>query len=151
MRAPATTSSTPRPRAATRSAAAPATTSSTPAPATASPTTASGCSDDAPPPRLGRALRAGVPARYRRHAGRRAEVATYAQTVAAAPGLAAYWRLGEAPGAATAADAAQAWPGTYAAATLGAPGALSGDADTAARLAGAGSISAGNGPALAGS
>jgi large repetitive protein len=79
-----------------------------------------------------------------------AQAATYAQTVGATPGVAAYWRLGEAPGATTAADAANAWPGTYAAATPGAPGALSGDADTAARFTGAGSISAGNGPALAG-
>jgi Concanavalin A-like lectin/glucanases superfamily len=79
-----------------------------------------------------------------------AQAATYAQTVGATPGLAAYWRLGEAPGATTAADAVGAWPGTYAAATLGATGALSGDGDSAARFTGAGSISAGNGPALAG-
>jgi hypothetical protein len=66
-----------------------------------------------------------------------ARAATYAQTVAATPGLAAYWRLGEAPGAATAADALNAWPGTYAATTLGAGGALSADADTAAAFTGA--------------
>jgi large repetitive protein len=79
-----------------------------------------------------------------------ARAATYAQTVGATPGLAAYWRLGEAPGATTAAEAVNAWPGTYAAPTLGATGALSGDADTAARFTGAGSISAGDGPAFAG-
>ncbi|HET7457404.1 MAG TPA: LamG domain-containing protein [Gemmatimonadaceae bacterium] len=79
-----------------------------------------------------------------------AHAATYAQTVAATPGLSDHWRLGEAAGATTAADATGAWPGTYAATTLGADGALSADADTAARFAGSGSVSAGNGPAFAG-
>jgi large repetitive protein len=80
----------------------------------------------------------------------RADAATYAQTVAGTPGLSAYWRLGEASGATTAADTTNARPGTYVATTLGTEGALSGDADTAARLAGSGSVSAGNGPAFAG-
>ena len=79
-----------------------------------------------------------------------AHAAGYADTVAATPGLSDYWRLGEAAGAPTAADTANAWPGIFAATTLGADGALSGDADTAARFAGAGAVSLGNGPALAG-
>jgi hypothetical protein len=79
-----------------------------------------------------------------------AHAASYGQTVAGTPGLSAYWRLGEAAGATTAADAANAWPGTYVAPALGALGALSGDADTAARFSGAGYVSAGNGPAFAG-
>ena len=79
-----------------------------------------------------------------------AHAATYAQTVSATPGLAAYWRLGEPAGTTAAGDGTTAWPGTYAATTLGAQGALSGDADTAARFAGSGYVSAGNGPAFAG-
>jgi hypothetical protein len=79
-----------------------------------------------------------------------ANAATYADTVAATPGLTDYWRLGETAGATTAADAKNAWPGTYTAATLGADGALSGDADTAARFTGSGSVNAGNGPAITG-
>jgi hypothetical protein len=79
-----------------------------------------------------------------------ARAATYADTVTATPGVAAYWRLGEATGATTAADAIGAWPGTYGAATLGASGALSGDDDTAVRFAGTGVVSAGNGPAFTG-
>jgi hypothetical protein len=79
-----------------------------------------------------------------------AHAATYAETVSATPGLAAYWRLGEPAGATAAAEARSTWPGTYAATTLGADGALSGDADTAARFAGSGYVAAGNGPAFAG-
>jgi|tagenome__1003787_1003787.scaffolds.fasta_scaffold20939752_2 hypothetical protein len=78
-----------------------------------------------------------------------AAAAPYAQTIGGTTGLAAYWRLGEASGT-TAADAVSAWPGTYVAATLAAEGALSDDTDTAARFTGAGYVSAGNGPAIAG-
>ncbi|MEA2381576.1 MAG: large repetitive protein [Solirubrobacteraceae bacterium] len=79
-----------------------------------------------------------------------AHAATYAETVSATPGLAGYWRLGEPAGATTAADATSAWPGTYAATTLAADGALTGDPDTAARFAGSGYVTAGDGPAFAG-
>jgi len=80
----------------------------------------------------------------------RAHAATYAGTVAATPGLTDLWRLGEAAGAPTAADSTGASPGAYTAASLGALGAISGDADTAARFAGTGWVAAGNGPAFAG-
>jgi hypothetical protein len=79
-----------------------------------------------------------------------AQAATYAEVMTATPGLTDYWRLGEGAGATTAVDATNAWPGTYSATTLGAAGALTGDADTAARFAGSGYVSAGNGPAFTG-
>jgi hypothetical protein len=80
----------------------------------------------------------------------RAGAAGYAPTVAATPGLSSLWRLGETGGAAIAADAAGAFPGTYTAATTGAAGAITDDPDTAVRLAGTGGVTAGDGPALAG-
>ena len=79
-----------------------------------------------------------------------AHAATYAQTVTGTPGLTDYWRLGEATGTTTAADATSTWPGTYVAPALGVLGALSDDADTAARFTGSGYVNAGNGPAFAG-
>jgi large repetitive protein len=83
--------------------------------------------------------------------GAAADAATYAGTVAATPGMTDYWRLGEQPGTTTAADATgTAALGTYVGATLGVTGALSGDADTAARFAGSGYVNAGDGPALTG-
>src|SRR3954452_21728223 len=78
-----------------------------------------------------------------------AHSATYAQTVAGTPGLSAYWRLGEGPGTTSAADAANAWPGTYVAPKLGAQGALSDDSDAPVRFPGSGYVNAGQGPAFA--
>ena len=82
--------------------------------------------------------------------GAAADAATYADTVAATPGLTDYWRLGESAGTTTAADATGAAPGAYVAPALGVAGALTGDADTAARFTGSGWVNAGNGPALTG-
>jgi hypothetical protein len=63
--------------------------------------------------------------------------ADYAQTVLSTPGLASYWRLGDASGA-TAVDARGQAPGTYIGGPgLGARGALSSDADTSVRFDGA--------------
>src|SRR5205085_1512905 len=60
----------------------------------------------------------------------------YATRILSTAGLAAYWRLGEASGT-IATDSAGTLTGTYEpAVALGAPGALSGDADTAAHFDG---------------
>ncbi len=60
-----------------------------------------------------------------------------------------YWRLGESPGAAAAVDSTGAHPGTYAGSpSLGAPGLLTGDADTAAAFVGAGSVGVPDAPGL---
>ncbi|MEI7743326.1 MAG: LamG-like jellyroll fold domain-containing protein [Chloroflexota bacterium] len=54
-----------------------------------------------------------------------------------APGLAGYWRLGEASGsAADSSQAATLHPGTYVSAVLGQPGVLVGDGNTAAKFSG---------------
>jgi acid phosphatase type 7 len=75
----------------------------------------------------------------------------YSKDVLATPGLRAYWRLGESAGR-TAADALGAFVGTYDGGfSLGQPGALFGDVDTAARFDGtSGQVTAG-GPSLSGS
>ena len=66
-----------------------------------------------------------------------AQAAGYASTVLATPGLQSYWRLGEAPGTPTAADATGHAAGSYLGApALGARGALPLDADTAVRFDG---------------
>src|SRR3954453_3937288 len=60
----------------------------------------------------------------------------YSQAVTGSPGLLGYWRLGERSGT-TAADATGHAPGSLVGGVgLGAHGALSGDADTAARFDG---------------
>jgi hypothetical protein len=68
-----------------------------------------------------------------------AQAAGYAADVASTPGVAAHWRLGE-PAGTTAADAIATATGTTYRVTLGAPGALTGDTDTAARFDGAGYV-----------
>ena len=63
--------------------------------------------------------------------------AQYADAVLATPGLEGYWRLGELGGTAAADASGRAAPGSYLGAPgLGARGALSGDADPAARFDG---------------
>jgi PKD repeat protein len=61
--------------------------------------------------------------------------ATYAGTILGTTGLLDYWRLGEATGT-TFADSKGTSPATLTGATLGVPGALAGDTDTAARFDG---------------
>ncbi len=62
----------------------------------------------------------------------------YSQAVSQTAGVVGYWRLGESSGA-TACDALGVSPGTYTGGvTLGRPGAISGDTDTAAALDGTG-------------
>ena len=70
-------------------------------------------------------------------------VSSYAGAVLATPGLLHYYRLGETTGP-TISDAAGNAPGTLTAATLGVPGAINGDPNTAASFAGAGDTSEGN-------
>ena len=66
----------------------------------------------------------------------RIQAAGYAATVSSTPGLLAYWRLGESSGT-TAVDELGAHNGTYVGGhTLGVPGALQGDANTAVGLDG---------------
>ncbi|HEX2105587.1 MAG TPA: LamG domain-containing protein [Solirubrobacteraceae bacterium] len=78
-----------------------------------------------------------------------AHAAGYAAAIAS-PDLAAHWRLGD-PLGTTAASAVPAVPaGTASGVAFGADGALSGAADTAARFAGAGTISVGGRPTFAG-
>ena len=63
--------------------------------------------------------------------------AQYADAVLATPGLEGYWRLGELGGTAASEASGRADPGSYLGApALGAGGALSGDADAAARFDG---------------
>src|SRR6476646_6963367 len=63
---------------------------------------------------------------------------SYSQAVLATPGLAGYWRLGEAPGASTACDSFGVSSGTYqSGSATGLAGALPGDPDTAATFDGA--------------
>jgi Concanavalin A-like lectin/glucanases superfamily len=78
-----------------------------------------------------------------------AHASSYADAVAATPGLAGWWRLGEASGT-QAADETGGAPGSLTAVTLGTAGAIDGDADMAARFNGAGSANLGDGPAFAG-
>jgi hypothetical protein len=80
------------------------------------------------------ALCAGAPAPAGASAG--------SDAVSSTPGLAGWWRLGEATGAA--ADSAGTSPGTWAGAVVrGTPGALDGDPDGAAALAGTGYLALG--------
>ena len=66
-----------------------------------------------------------------------AQTSGYADTILGTSGLQSYWRLGEAPGAAAAADATGTAQGSYAGGVaLGARGALPLDPDTAARFDG---------------
>ena len=78
-----------------------------------------------------------------------AHAGAYADAVRATPGLAGYWRLGEASGTSVA-NAAGGPAGSLSLAQLGVAGALHGDADTAARFSGSSSASLGDGPAFAG-
>lgn len=79
-----------------------------------------------------------------------AQAAGYAATIGATPDVAAHWRLGDAPGT-TAASAVTGVPnGTASGVAFRADGALSGDADTAARFAGLGTVSVAGRPTFAG-
>jgi PKD repeat protein len=69
-------------------------------------------------------------------------VSRYTDAVTAAPGLLHYYRLDETSGSGIA-DSAGASPGTLTAATLGVPGAVNGDADTAVNFPGDGDPSEG--------
>ena len=63
--------------------------------------------------------------------------AQYRDAVLATPGLEGYWRLGDRSGTVAAEASGRAAPGSYAGApSLGAPGAIRADADTAARFDG---------------
>ncbi|MFZ1996062.1 MAG: N,N-dimethylformamidase beta subunit family domain-containing protein [Solirubrobacteraceae bacterium] len=62
--------------------------------------------------------------------------ATYKSTVTSTAGLVSYWRLGDAPGSTTLADASGPNAATDFGATLGTPGALFGDAGTSATFNG---------------
>jgi hypothetical protein len=78
-----------------------------------------------------------------------ANAGAYADAVRATPGLAGYWRLGEASGTSVA-NAAGGPAGSLSLVQLGVAGALDGDADTAGRFGGSSSASLGDGPAFAG-
>lgn len=64
--------------------------------------------------------------------------ASYSSTILSTPGLASYWRLGDAPGSTSLANSAGSTSATNFGATLGIPGALFGDSTTAASFSGSG-------------
>jgi len=79
-----------------------------------------------------------------------AQAAGYADAIGATPDLAAHWRLGDPLGATATSAVPAVSNGIASGVTFRADGALSGDADTAARFAGGGIISVSGRPKFAG-